>query len=92
MVISIIDYAASYFKYKASTPIRGEPMHKSLKSLKLELQANASTVETDLGGGNHSYLGLVLNDNEYASIPNIQPFIVPNYLPLLFISAISTLI
>ena len=37
MAIGIIDYASSYFKYKISTPIYGEPTHKLLKRLKLEL-------------------------------------------------------
>ena len=49
--------------------IRGELINKALKRLKLELQSNASSVETNLGGGNHSYLGLVLIDEEYISIP-----------------------
>jgi len=43
-----IDYTASYFKYKTATLIRGELTNKSLKRLKSELQANASSVETDL--------------------------------------------
>ena len=87
MTIGTIDYASSYFKYKTPTPIRGEPTHKSLKRLKLELQANASSVETDLGGGNHGYLGLVLTDQEYAIIPNTQPFIAPQYPQPLVITA-----
>ena len=45
----------------------------------MELQANASSVETDLEGGNHRYLGLVLTDQEYATIPHTAPFILPNY-------------
>ena len=69
MAIGAIDYASLYFKYKTPMPIRGEPIHKSLKRLKLELQANASSVEIDLGGGNHGYLGLVLTDEEYSTIP-----------------------
>ena len=51
MKIGSIDYAVSYFKYKIATPIRGEPTNKALKRLKLELQANASSVEIDLAGG-----------------------------------------
>ena len=43
-----IDYATVYFKY---SPITGEPSNKSLKRLKTELRANASSVDTDLGGG-----------------------------------------
>ena len=90
MTIGTIDYASSYFKYKTPMPIRGEPTHKSLKRLKLELQSNASLVETDLGGGNHGYLGLVLTNEEYATIPNTQPFVAPNYPPTLVIPPTST--
>jgi len=68
-MVSIIDYTSSYFKYKMPTPICREPTNKSLEWLKLELQANASSVEIDLGGGNNGYLGLVLNDSEYTTIP-----------------------
>ena len=79
MTLGTIDYAFSYFKYKTPTPMGGEPTHESLKWLKLELWANASSVETDLGGENHGYLGLVLTDEEHALIPSTQPFIAPNY-------------
>ena len=57
-----------YFKYGTPTPITGEPSNKSLKRLKTELRANASSVDTDLGGGDHGYLGLILTYVEYARI------------------------
>ena len=42
--------------------------------------ANVSSVECDLGGGDHGYLGLVLNNEEYASItPAPLPFNPPNF-------------
>ena len=63
MAIGILDYAPSYFKCKIPTPICREPTNKSLKHLQIKLQANASLVETDLGGGNHRYLVLVLTDD-----------------------------
>ena len=56
MAPGILDYAVSYFKDKISTPIREEPTHKALKRLIKELRSNASSVQTDLGGGNHGYL------------------------------------
>ena len=62
MTTTRIDYAATYFPYKTPTPINGEPTYKSLKRLKNELRANASSVDTDLGGGDHGYLVLVLTD------------------------------
>ena len=80
-----IDYAATYFKYKTPTPIRGEPTHRALKRLKTELQANASSIESQLGGGDHGYLGLVLTDAEYASVPGTIPFVPPQFPPVLII-------
>ena len=86
MAAGTVDYAASNFKYKTPTPIFGAPTNKTLKRLKEELRANASSVESDLGGGNHGYLGLVLNNAEYVLVsptaflaPNYpQPLIIPN--------------
>ena len=86
-----IDYAASYFKYKKATPIQGTPTNKSIKRLKTELRANASSVETDLGGGDHGYLGLILTDVEYARItPAPPPFIAPGFPANLIIPAQAT--
>ena len=46
--------------------MREELTNKTLKRLQTELQANASSIKTDLGGGNHGCLALVLTDTEYA--------------------------
>ena len=63
-----VDYATLYFKYPVPTPINREPTNKTIKRLKQELRANASSVKTDLGGGDHGYLGLYLSDVEYARL------------------------
>ena len=78
MMVGAVDYAASYFKYKTPTPIQGAPTNKTLKCLNQELRANASSVESDLGGGNHGYLGLVLMNAEYAVI-SATNFVAPRY-------------
>ena len=85
-----VDYAASYFKYKTPTPIQGTPTNKALKHLKAELRANASSVETDLGGGDHGYLGLVLTVAEYAVINPNHPFNAPAFPAALNIPANAT--
>ena len=87
------DYAAVYFKYSTPTPITGEPSNKLLKRLKTELCANASSVDTDLGGGDHGYLGLILTDVKYARItPTPPPFVAPNFPgPLVINSALTAL-
>ena len=92
MSLGTVDYQSSYFKYKTPTPIRGLPTYSALKHLKTELQANASSVETNLSGGNHGYLGLVLTDAEYNSIPDTQPLAPPNYLLPLVIPLTATAI
>ena len=89
MAAGAVDYAASYFKYKSSAPIIGAPINKTLKRLKQELCANASSFESDLGGGNHSYLGLVLADPEYATI-SATAFVAPAYPAELAIPARAT--
>ena len=38
------------------TKITGEPNYESLKHLKDQLKANAASIPTTLGGGNHGYL------------------------------------
>ena len=88
-----IDYASLYFKYKSPFPISGEPTYKSLKRLKTELRANASSVDTDLGGGDHGYLGLVLSDVEYMRIiPTPAAFVAPNFPGALVIDPAFTAI
>ena len=80
MTLGSIDYASAYFKYKTPQFIQGVPTNQTLKRLKTELRANASSVESNLGGGDHDYLGLVLSDTEYAAInPAPPPFVSPPY-------------
>ena len=79
MTTTRIDYATTYFPHNSPTPIRGEPTYKSLKKLKSELKANASSVDSDLGGGDHGYLGLVLSDTEYARICPDSAFEPPEF-------------
>ena len=74
MSLRIIDYLSSYFKYKTPTPMRRVPTCKALKRLKTELQENASSIETDLGGGNHGYFSLALIDQEHDTMPNTEKF------------------
>ena len=72
-------YASIYFPYKSPTPIQGEPTYKTLKRLKNELRTNASSVDTDLGGGDHGYLRLVLTDAEYARVAPKNSIYCPRF-------------
>ena len=50
------------------TPITSEPNYALLKNLKDQLKANAASIPTTLGGGNHSYLSLILSPSTYVTI------------------------
>ena len=60
------------------TKITGEPNYESLKHLKDQLKANAASIPTTLGGGNHGYLGLILSPAAYTTITATQ-FVEPIY-------------
>ena len=86
-----VDYAATYFKYPTPNPIHGEPTNKTLKRLKTELRANISSIDTDLGGGDHGYLGLILSDQEYLRIiPTPTQFQGPTWPGTLIIAPAAT--
>eukprot|EP00591_Stephanopyxis_turris_P011763 CAMPEP_0195511484 /NCGR_PEP_ID=MMETSP0794_2-20130614/3783_1 /TAXON_ID=515487 /ORGANISM="Stephanopyxis turris, Strain CCMP 815" /LENGTH=71 /DNA_ID=CAMNT_0040639083 /DNA_START=51 /DNA_END=262 /DNA_ORIENTATION=- len=54
--------------YPAITKIVGRPTYVSIRELVRQLKANASAIATDLGGGQHGFLGLILLDNEYQEL------------------------
>ena len=60
-----INYTATYFIYPSPTPVYGKPTKKLFKRLKTELCANTSSVDTELEGCYHCYLGLIISDAEY---------------------------
>jgi hypothetical protein len=65
--------------------ILGQPTFETLKELKLALEANESSVSSNLGGGRHGYLGAVIDAQTYAIIVGnntagaAQPFIIPTF-------------
>ena len=71
--------------YKTPTHIQGEPTYKYLKRFKNELRANTSSVDTDLGGGDHGYFGLVLTGEEYSKVGPNHLLIAPDVPDLLII-------
>ena len=76
MTVHGVNYRATLFPFKDLTPIRGEPNADSLLELTNELKANARSVLSNLGGGAHGHLGLVLSPNDYATVSAI-PFVKP---------------
>ena len=78
MTATTVSYRKTFFEKKDLTKIRGEPTYKTLQRLIKELKANASTVHSDLGGGNYGLLGLVLSPTSYALI-STTPFVRPTH-------------
>ena len=85
----IITSIQSRFQYQTPAIIRGEPTHKDIKRLTTELRANASSIDSDLGGGDHGYLGLVLTAADYLSVVGTA-FTAPNFPPRLTLPATAT--
>ena len=73
---SINDYTTK-FQYKELTPIQGLPTLDTILQLYRQVKRNAQSVPCKLGGGQLGYLGLVLNETDYESIPNAIRFIRP---------------
>lgn len=65
------------FPHPTLTPIVGKPSLATLTRLKSELYTNAMVTESELGGGNHGYLALVMSPLEYALQLGTIPFIEP---------------
>ena len=61
----LVDYKKLYFSHPTLLKIHREPTYSSLNILKQELKANVSRVTSDLGGGVHRHLGLILTPAEY---------------------------
>ena len=71
---SNIDYAKTNFDYQVLTKIVGTPTYEDIKKIKDELKANAASVPSDLGGGAHGHLGLVLDATEYVAVTTTPYF------------------
>ena len=89
MVAGPVNYVKTYFIHPTLTTVHGEPTYAALKILKLELLANASRVTSDLGGGSHGHLGLVLTPTEYQNISQLL-YLAPVHPGILTIAAGTT--
>ena len=70
-----VDYSR-LFEVQDVPKIHGEPDYESITKLKDILKANASRITSELGGGGHGHLGLILSALEYGAVSHI-PYIRP---------------
>lgn len=64
---------------RTPTKIDGRPDYEQLNDLRKIIKENASSVTTQLGGGNNGYLGLVVTPAVYATIAPGTPFNRPAF-------------
>ena len=76
MTSTNINYVDTYFESCILTKINDEPTYETLKSIKNQLKSNVCIVTSDLGGGTHGHLGMIMTSAEYATI-SLVPYIHP---------------
>ena len=77
------------FEHETLDRISGMPSYESLHQLRKQLQANAASVPTTLGGGANGHLGLVLTPQQYSFI-SVRPFVQPLHPGILNIAEGTT--
>ena len=76
MSISAVNYRETHFAYPDLTRIIGCPTYDTLHILKNEIKANAISVHSNLGGGQHGNLGLVISPAAYTRVSQV-PYVLP---------------
>ena len=74
---NITHYRDFYFEHKNLTRISGEPTFASLHKVLLEFKADVVSVPSQLGGGDHGFIVIILSNTTYTTLATISPFITP---------------
>ena len=80
MAPAAVNYRETHFLHAELTKIIGQPTYSSLHALFIQLKANAMSVHSNLGGGRHGHLGLLLVTQAYRLLSSI-PYVRPPYPP-----------
>jgi hypothetical protein len=78
MSIPTVNYREVFFEHPDLSRIIGIPTYETLHTLNQELKSNAMSVHSNLGGGQHGHLGLVVSPNAYALLANM-PYARPGH-------------
>ena len=68
----------SVFEHQTIQPYTGEPDYEAIKSVHDQLKANAASIPSELGGGKHGLLGLIMSDATYLLMANSSFRFPPN--------------
>ena len=80
-----VDTIIEGFPYSSIEKISGEPSYHNIKEVERKLIKNASSFPSELGGGQHGYLGLVLTPEKYQLVtgntftPHPNPGSIPTF-------------
>jgi hypothetical protein len=75
--VDTVDTIYNSFNDKA-TKIDGTPNIDTLRALRSQLKSNAANIQSNLGGGNHGDLGLILSEEAYALAAPGTPYTRPS--------------
>jgi uncharacterized phage-associated protein len=89
MSIPAVNYRETFFPKPDLTRIIGIPTYDTLHQMQLELKSNALSVHSNLGGGAHGHLGLLMTNAQYALISD-APYERPEHPGVLHIPHAAT--
>lgn len=73
---STIEKIAENFPYPTLTPIAGVPDYEALAELHTQANSNSSSIQSNLGGGNHGLLAITLEPAVLNTL-TATPFVIP---------------
>ena len=73
-----VDTICSVFEHQTIQPYTREPDYEAIKSVHDQLKANAASISSELGGGKHGLLGLIMSNAIYVLVTNSSFRFPPN--------------
>ena len=74
------EYIFSKFLFKKITKYEGIIDYKIIREIDRKLQANASSIQSELGEGQHGILGMTMQPATYQTV-TWQEFLIPDRTP-----------
>ena len=71
-----VDKIITQFPNKTLPKIHGEPSYETINDVVQHMYANAATIATPLGGGQHGHIGLIMKEALYLTLSTV-PFLRP---------------
>ena len=75
-MLSDIETIVDTFPYPSVPSIKGLPTYSTIKELRMKLNANSASIQSNLGDGNNGIIYLTVVDEIYNTLSGV-PFIEP---------------